>query len=275
MYKDKNQIYQLTNEDRDTILEHKKFYDDFNKYGFFILDNCFDKEVIKDYELTIYSGIYKVLELLDTLNVMSENGLINSGYIIVRSLLEESVQLAYMIHNPDEIEKKATILQMLDIKRTCKDEKLFYLRMESIECYKNFIDNIKGKTFDNWYSFSEGSRTSLSKLFKIVGWDDVYTNLYQPLCKETHVITHMENNIVYGGNNTFYFKPFRHFENNLSLMKSILMTIVPLYSEFYDKYDTLKELKEEWNEYAKKSYEFIDNIKSINDCFGNPTKHFF
>ena len=275
MYKSENQIYKLTEEDEKMLSEHMKFYEDFNKYGFFILDNCFGNDIIEDYELTIYSSLYKILEILDTLEVMTENSLINSGYIIVRSLLEEAVQLAYMINDTSLVEKRAIILQMLDIKRTSQDESLFYSEMKKKSCYKNFVCEIEGKEYNNWYSFCEGKKTLLKDLFTVVGWQNLYTELYQPLCKEAHVITHMESNIVPSSDGKFSFKPFRNFENHNSLMKCIQMTIIPLYSAFFDRYDSLTELKDEWDEYSKKTYEYIERAKIIVELFGNMGKHFY
>ena len=44
-------------------------------------------------------------------------------------------------------------------------------------------------------------------------------------------------------------------------MKCIQMTIIPLYSAFFDRYDSLTELKDEWDEYSKKTYEYIERAK--------------
>lgn len=268
MCKDANQVYQLNAEDKEMILEHKKFYQDLNKYGFYILDNSFGSGNIKDYELTIYSGVYKVLEILDTLEVMTENSLVNSSFIIVRALLEASVQLAYILKDPATEEKKAIILQMFDIKRTVINEEEYYDRMSQTECYKDFVKYIKDKCFGNWYSYSEEKRTSLSDLFDIVEWSELHNCLYKPLCKEVHVITHMERNIVPSFDNQFLFKPFRHFENNVELMDCVLMTIVPLYSCFFNRYDTLSELKDEWDKYAEKVRKYIHFNNSINNLMG-------
>ena len=161
-----NGIYELTLEEEELISEHKLFYADLFKFTNSILDNSFN-ETIKDFELTIYSSLYKIIELLDTLMVMTENSLINSGFIVLRSLVESAVQLCYMVSNENEIQKRATILQMFDIKRTASNEEEFYKRMKRYDCYKMYIDIIKrDKPLPNWYSYCEGKRTSLEELFE-------------------------------------------------------------------------------------------------------------
>ena len=65
-----NGIYELTEEEKTLIEEHKLFYADLFKFGNKVLDDCFDENTIKDYELTIYSNIYRIIELLDTLKVI-------------------------------------------------------------------------------------------------------------------------------------------------------------------------------------------------------------
>lgn len=257
----RNGIYELTTEEKELILEHKLFYADLFKYTNYILDNSFD-ETIKDYELTIYSSLYKVIELLDTLKVMTENSLINSGFIILRSLVESSVQLCYIVSNDNEIQKRATILQMFDIKRTAENEDEFYKRMERYDCFKMYIDIIKrDKPFPNWYSYCENKRTSLEDLFKSIGWENVYANLYRPLCLETHGINHMETNIV-AENGKFNFKPFRTFENHVLLLNSVLTSITPLLNKLIVLYGDEKIIGE-WKEYEKKVNEYIESNHSI------------
>lgn len=75
-----NRIYKLTEEEKELITNHDLFYEDLFKHTNKVLDIGFG-ETIKDYELTIYSIIYRILELLDTLKIMTDNSLINSGYI--------------------------------------------------------------------------------------------------------------------------------------------------------------------------------------------------
>ena len=104
-----SQIYMLTSEDQELIEEEKKFYSEISDYINDILDNSFI-EPIKDYELTIYSILYRIDELLDVLCVMTENSLINAGFLVLRSLLELTVQLEYILINEESREKRAIIL---------------------------------------------------------------------------------------------------------------------------------------------------------------------
>jgi len=256
-----NGIYELTEEDKELIIEHNKFYEDLFKFGYSILDSGF-QETMKDYELTIYSMMYRTLELLDTLKVMAENSLINSGFIVLRSLAEISVQLCYIVSVDAEIKKRATILQMFDIKRTAIDESSFFDQMEKIDCYKDYIEFIKvDKSYKNWYSYSEGKNTTLEGLFTLISWRELYTKLYKPLCIETHQINHMETNIVYE-NMKFNFKPFRIFENHILLLNSILTIMSPLLSSMVKIYGN-KELKKEWNDYEIRVSKYIESNHSI------------
>ena len=271
-----NGIYELTEEEKQLVEEHKLFYADLFKFGNTVLDDCFGKNTIKDYELTIYSNIYRIMELLDTLKVMTENSLINSAFIILRSLTESAVQLCYLISDKHEMKKRATILQMLDIKRTAVNEDMFWKKMEEYSCYKDYIDVLKiEKPFRNWYSYCEGKKTTLEKLFDKIGWHDIYKNLYQPLCIETHELNHMETNIVYD-NEKFNFKPFRMFENHILLLNSVLTVMVPVFHSIIDVYGD-ERMKKDWSEYEIKAQKYIqdnNDISNIQKMF-NPLLKWF
>lgn len=277
MIRDKfgNGIYELTEEEKDMIKEHNLFYDDLFEYGHKILDSSFE-DTVKDYELTIYSMIYRILELLDTLKVMTENSLINSGFIVLRSLVEIAVQLCYIITDKNRIQEKATVLQMLDIKRTAENESAFYKYMELKECYKDYVSIIKrDKPFSNWYSYCEGKRTTIENLFELIGWEKLYSNLYRPLCIETHEINHMETNIDII-NGRFYFKPFRMFENHVLLMNSILKIMVSTFHELIQLYSG-EQMKHEWDIYEKKCIDYIQSNNNISEIgkFFNPLQKWF
>lgn len=271
-----NGIYELTEEEKEWVEEHKLFYADLFKFGNMVLDECFGENTIEDYELTIYSNIYRIMELLDTLKVMTENSLINSAFIILRSLIESAVQLCYLISDKHEMKKRATILQMLDIKRMAVNEDMFWKQMEENSCYKDYIDVLKiEKPFHNWYSFCEGRKTTLEKLFDKIGWYDIYKNLYQPLCIETHEINHMETNIVYD-NEKFNFKPFRMFENHILLLNSVLTVMVPAFHSIIDVYGD-ERMKKDWSEYEIKAQKYIkvnNDISNIEKMF-NPLLKWF
>lgn len=258
-----NGIYELTDEEKDLINEHDLFYADLFEFGNYILENAF-KEPIKDYELTIYSMIYRIMELLDTLKVMTENSLINSGFIVLRSLIEIAVQTCYIIFDNNKIQEKATVLQMLDIKRTSNDETAFYQCMENIDCYKNYVSIImQKKPFPNWYSYCEKKRTSIEDLFKILEWDNLYSTLYRPLCIESHEINHMETNIVYE-NNSFNFKPFRMFENHVLLLNSVLTIMVPTLHILVKVYGD-EPLILKWTDYERKTNNYIQTNHRISE----------
>ena len=275
IHKCENEIYKLTEEEKELVEHHKLFYFDLFKFGNDILDECFD-EKIEDYELTIYSNFYRVMELLDTLKVMTENSLINSGFIILRSLIECAVQLSYFLSDKSQIQKRATIFQMLDIKRTINNEEEFWEIMEKCSCYKDYIDVLKrDKPFPNWYSYCEGKRTTLEDLFDKVNWKHIYTKLYRPLCIETHEINHMETNIVAQGGK-FNFKPFRVFENHTLLLNSVLTVMTPLLHSVIDMYGD-EGLKKEWDKYEIKVKKYVqgnNDISQIEKIF-NPLLKWF
>ena len=261
-FEDGNGIYELTDEEKELVEQHKLFYSDLFRFWNEILEEGFKEDTIKDYELTIYSNIYRVMELLDTLKVMTENSLINSGFVILRSLTESVAQLCYMVSDKNEIQKRATILQMLDIKRTAVDENTFWEMMEKIDCYKDYVDVLKeSHQFSNWYSYCEGKRTSIEDLLKRIGWQDIYDNIYRPLCIETHEINHMETNIV-PKNGKFCFKPFRTFENHVLLLNSILTIMIPTLHTIVDVYGDEK-LKKEWGEYEIKAEKYVQDMNEL------------
>ena len=129
----------LTSEDQELIEEEKKFYSEISDYINDILDNSFI-EPIEDYELTIYSILYRIDELLDVLCIMTENSLINAGFLVLRSLLELTVQLEYILINEETREKRAIILQLFDIKRSFKDSTIFYERISKYPIYERYIN---------------------------------------------------------------------------------------------------------------------------------------
>lgn len=258
-----NGIYELTDEEKDLINEHDLFYSDLFEYGNYILNNGF-KEPIEDYELTIYSMIYRIMELLDTLKVMTENSLINSGFIVLRSLIEIAVQTCYIISDSNKIQERATVLQMLDIKRTANDENAFYQDMKNKDCYKNYVSIIMlNKPFPNWYSYCEKKRTSIEDLFKILNWNNLYSNLYRPLCIESHEINHMETNIVCE-NNKFNFKPFRMFENHVLLLNSVLTIMMPTLHMLVELYGD-EQLNFKWADYERKTNDYIQENHRISE----------
>ena len=253
----------LTSEDQELIEEEKKFYSEISDYINDILDNSFI-EPIKDYELTIYSILYRIDELLDVLCVMTENSLINAGFLVLRSLLELTVQLEYILINEESREKRAIILQLFDIKRSFKDSSIFYERISKYPIYERYINvfiDQENAHFSNWYSYCEEKKISLSKLFDIVGWKQIYNNLYQPLCIEAHQINHMETNIV-PQHHKMNFKPFRTFENHilildsrLSIMKLSLHRIITIYGE--------EQHKKNWNIYENKLDSYLTNNHAL------------
>lgn len=267
-------IYKLTDEEKELISNHDLFFNDLFDYLDKILDIGF-KETIEDYELTIYSIIYRILELLDTLKVMTDNSLINSAFIITRSLIEISVQLQFILLDNDTIEKKATVLQMLDIKRTTIDEDIFYKKMQNRECYKKYVSILKiEKTYINWYSYCIGKNTNIKELFKLVSLEDLYSNLYKPLCIETHQINHMESNIAFQ-DKKFNFKPFRGFENHLLLLNSVLKIMIPTLDSLMKVYGN-KALKNDWfnykeklENYLKKQHDITEFVKIFNPQLKN------
>jgi hypothetical protein len=204
------------------------------------------------------------MELLDTLKVMTENSLINSGFIVLRSLIEIAVQTCYITFDNNKIQEKATVLQMLDIKRTSNDETAFYQYMKNKKCYKNYVSIImRDKPFPNWYSYCEKERTSIEDLFKILKWDSLYSTLYRPLCIESHEINHMETNIVHE-NNRFYFKPFRMFEKHVLLLNSVLTIMVPTLHILVELYGN-KPLILKWTDYEKETIEYIQTNHRISE----------
>lgn len=252
----KNVIYKLTEEERGLIKEHKLFYSDLFHFGNNILDNGF-KETIQDYELTIYSMIYRILELLDTLKIMTENSLINSGFLVLRPLIEVTAQLRYIImdKDKDKVKERATILQMLDIKRTAVDETAFYNSMNNQECYKDYVHIIRDeKKYLEWYSYCERKKITIKQLFDLIGWQELYQNLYSPLCIETHEINHLETNIELKNvinDKRFEFKPFRGFENHVLLLNSVITIMIYSFHDVVYTYGN-KDLKCEWELWEKK-----------------------
>lgn len=255
-----NSICELKNGEEDIICEYNKIYMDL--FGFIegVLDSINNEPKIEDYKLSIYSIVYRIKELLDTLRVMMENSLINSGFIVIRSLVEVSAQLCYIISDDSKIIKRATILQMLDIKSIDRNEELFYIYMSEQECYKDYVNFIKDKKFQNWYSYSEGKKTSIKDLFKMIGWEDIYEDIYRPLCSETHQINHMDANIE-PANGLFNFKPFRSFENNNRFMTTILKVVQLLFPKVINKYGS-DDLNDEWNKYEIKLSECIQEMEA-------------
>ena len=201
---------------------------------------------------------------------------LHSGLIILRSLVEIAVQTCYIICDNKKIQEKATILQMLDIKRTAPDENTFYQNMKNSDCYKNYVSIIMQDTnFPNWYSYCEKKRTSIEDLFKILEWDNLYSTLYRPLCIESHEINHMETNIVYK-NNMFIFKPFRMFENHVLLLNSVLTIMVPTLHMLVELYGD-EQLNAKWIDYEKKANDYIQSnhhIFEMNKYF-NPLLKWF
>lgn len=258
-----NGIYQLTDEEKSLTREHILFYKDLFKFGNYILDHAFKQEELKDYELTIYSNLYRILELLDTLMVMTQKGLINSGFIILRSLVESAAQLKYMIDDEEKMESRAIVLQMLNIKRSIVDETLFFDRMNEKSCYAPYIDLLKNNKFDNWYSYSENKKINIASLFRIIGWDEIYKTLYQPLCRETHGVTHMESNI-HIDNKMFYFKPFRSFENHILLLDCILRVVTPLFTQFFNIY-RMPKMERKWKEYNLKVQDYVTSNEQFSE----------
>ena len=273
----KNVIHELTEEERELIEEHKKFYADLFYYGNNILDDGFE-ETIEDYKLTIYSMLYRILELLDTLSVMTENSLINSGFLILRPLIEISVQLRYITMDKDKMQERATVLQMLDIKRTAVDENDFCNSMNNKECYKDCVHIIQDRKYNNWYSYCEREKITIKQLFDLTGWEELYKNLYSPLCIETHEINHMETNIdvVNSEYNKFSFKEFRIFENHVLLLSSVLTIMIYLFHNVVYMYGN-KGLICEWELWEKRAINYIRGnnlLKNIEKKF-NPLIKWF
>ena len=98
-------------------------------------------------------------------------------------------------------------------------------------------------------------------MFDIVGWKQIYNNLYQPLCIEAHQINHMETNIV-PQHHKMNFKPFRTFENHillldsmLSIMKLSLHRIITIYGD--------EQHKKNWNIYENKLDSYLTNNHAL------------
>lgn len=261
-----NMIYELTVEEEAMVNEHHLFYRELFYFGNRVLEVGFEKNDMPDYKLTIFSNLYRVLELLDTIMVMTDNGLINSGLMIARSLFEASAQLCYIISDPEEnVEKRAILLQLFDIKRDSDNIQKFSEEMKKYSCYKKLVDIVtQDRKYDNWYSYCEGNKTSFAKLCKKIGWFELHEELYKMLCIEIHQVNHMETNIVCKGRK-FVFKPFRMFENHVFLIIAILRIVAPMYTQLISKYGDAK-LKSEWQSYESRLREYIEkNIAVLSD----------
>lgn len=269
-----NFIYELTDEDNECIIEHRKFYKDLFEFGNEVLKCGFSKKC-EEYELTIYSCTYRILELIDTLKIMTDNSLINSGLVIVRSLFENVAQLCYICSDNEKIEKRAIIFQLFDIKRTCQNSELFKERIKNYSCYLLYIDYVENsKRFNNWYSYCEGKMTTLKDICKKSQLGELYEQLYRPLSLELHGLTHMETNIVI--DDKFNFKPFRMFENHTLLLNCILSIMIPCFNILIEMYGH-ECLKTRWHLYEYKAQDYIKKNRIISENFRifNPMDKWF
>lgn len=267
-----NYIYRLNKKDKDNIRTINLFYEDLFKYGNYILDNAFPGEVIKDYELTIYSFLYKIMELLDSMMVMSHQGLHNSSMLVLRTLLESSAQLMYILHTDEhKREERAIVMQMLDIKHGCENVEEFNKRMENYVLYKKFFYLIKDGKYDKWYCYCEGKKVTIRKLFENIGWLELYEKMYTTLCDDVHMSYHMEQNIYFYNSHTdkrFCFRPFRQFDSdkNNNIMLFLLHFIPLVYERFFSLY---KIDNMDWKIFKAKVEKELTNIYKIDVLIRN------
>lgn len=264
---DEKYIYQLTGEDTEMIEEHMKFYDDLSVYCEKILDHyC---ETCDDYELSIISSVYRIYELLDTLKIMTKNSLINSSFIILRALFDICAQTCYMVYDENEVVKRATVFQMLDIKSSYNDDNmhLYEQAMLNKECYKDFVDIVTNPEhqYQYWYSYCEGRRTTFKQLCDTMDeWKLLYNSLYRPLCAEIHESNHMETNIVI--EDMFKFKPFRSFENHQLVMHSLLSIMLPTFHILFQYHN---EITSDWDDYEIRVKDYLGSMQNIQETFRN------
>lgn len=264
-----NWIYRLNKKDKENIKMNNLFYADLFLYGNYILDHAFHDEVIPDYELTIFSFLYKILELLDSMMVMAHQGLLNEERIILRSLLEANAQLMYILHeDKDERKRRAIVMQMMDIKHGSIDDDTFYQHMQDHSLYGAYIHIIRDSTsaWDKWYCYCEGRYIRIKDLFEFIGWGDIYRYIYRPLCDDTHLAYHMEDNIDFHINDdkTFYFRPFRYFDCDINNdIMLIILRFVPL---LYDRFFLLYGLENaDWRIFREKSSELISSLSNLEE----------
>lgn len=270
-----NGIYELTDEDRELITHHKLFYDELCTFGNRLLDIGFQNGM-EHYKLTIYSFIYKILELLDTLKVMTEQSLINSAFIIVRSLFDACSQLYYIVFDDKSCKKKSLIFQLYMLIEKSGNRENVLKDIEVGKLFGEFVSIFQNKKkYARWYAYENSELTSVSKLYKTIGWEKLYTNFYVPMCSDTHASNCMSD--IDFVDEKFMFKPYRSFENHILLLHSVLTVMLPLYDKLINVYGN-DAFKSEWNDYQKKINQYLtsnDVYSSMNKLFNPTAKWFF
>jgi len=264
-----NGIHILTKDENELIEHHQMFYNDLCRFGNNILDIGFP-DGMEHYKLTIYSFINKIIELLDTLKVMTENALIDSGFIILRAFMELSAQLFYMINDGNTIKQKALTYQFYEM---CKkyDRKKLIDELKSDVLFSEIIQLFsEGKDYKKWYSFYDKNIKTIRQLFEKNEWQSLYENFYVPLCEDVHV-SHCMLDILYESRlDKYCFKPYRLFDNHILLLHSVLVTILPVYEKLALSYGN-DSLINEWKKYRERTEEYLN----LNDDFARPMKMIF
>lgn len=259
-------IYNLNEEEKETILYHIKTFDKLNEYGLQIFDAISEEEKIPDYMLSILSLLYKTLEINDSLKVMVSQSLINAAFPILRVQLETAIQLLYMISDNSKSERRGLIYQIFDIGRNVDDimKGDYENHMKNHMLYGQYFQEIcKSTSFNNWYSYCEGKKINLKGLSKIAGVEELYNELYRPLSIESHGIATMESNIDIN-DGKFYFKKFRNFERNHTVAILDLKIMLKVYEIIIGNYKLIS-VDKEFTQFKLKAEEYIKSYYNIKE----------
>ena len=153
---------------------------------------------------SIISLFIESIDCLDGIDILHQQGSVNSAYPLLRKLMELNFQIKFMLK--DDTPNKALAFEAYYVSRKMKgndDERNIYRKYAKYNAYKTEADRVfkeeRYNKFPNWYeiydfvekkSESTSQRknllNSLKKLCEAVGDKEIYDTIYNLISKNVH-----------------------------------------------------------------------------------------
>ena len=174
------------------VRQCRDFFIIWNNYGITFYNNLsieFNKRKFQSAENPIIAAfLAETIESIDGMRGLYDNHCIGAAYPLVRKIFELYLQVAYIMKYYSE--EKAIAYSAYYNSRKLQggdDIRDVYTKYPSYAEYKKIADEAySDNKFYEWYTIYDKSITSLLKISKILGSEEVYFKVYNPFSKKSH-----------------------------------------------------------------------------------------
>ena len=234
-----------------------------------------DRSVDKDVSVVIMSDW---LKFLDSVMLLISLGKFDTSLVLVRTMLELSIQLSYML-----LEDKETRAAYYIISHVIKNHKTLQLLKEQknkdniIEAKSELLNDIKTAHNDFIVDVAKKILEHIGEISEAKSsWFALYTNIvYDYFSRFAHGYFALNNSYI--KNNQQYFKAYECLDNAdmviIMIVKLAELNFISLYSAYEDEYGDKYELGKEIGILEIRLGSLLNDLKELKQLEGNNDKN--